>query len=330
MRNFKKILITGGNSFVGSHLAYTLKNKGITPVCLVRKTSDIKHLKECNADICCAELSNKADLDKALEGIDAVYHIAAAKRAKTRQEYFDINQICTRNLLEACVNSKSIKRFVYVSSIAVTGPSPDGYPMTEETPCKPITYYGESKLAGEKEVQKFMDKLPAVIVRPPAIYGPRDKDIFIFFQIIKKAGIKPVFTGGKKFFNLAYVEDIVKGLLLVIEKEEAIGKTYILCDDNHYTWEHVEDTIADVLKIKAKRILIPQFIMFFLGYLNDGISFITNKPAALNRQKAKELLSKNWLCNPHKIKKELGFTGSFSLKEGVQKTYEWYKDNNWL
>lgn len=329
MVNIKKVLITGGNSFLGSHLADKLTKEGINVSCLVRKTSDLSSLKQCPAEVCCAEMSDDKQLAQVLQNIDAVFHIAAVKRAKTKKEYFDINETATENMVKACIKSGSVKRFIYISSVAVSGPSQNGEPITENTPCNPITYYGASKLAGEKAVEKYMNKLPSTILRPPAIYGPRDKDIYQFFKTIN-LHIKPLFTGGKRFFNLTYVEDVVNGIILAAKSEQAAGKTYILCDDNHYTQEFVLATIAETLNKKPVTIYIPQWLFMSIAYLNEGTSFIAGSAALLNRQKAKELLAINWLCNPVKIKKELGFTGSFSLKEGIKKTYEWYKENKWL
>lgn len=329
MINIKKILITGGNSFLGTHLAEKFIDEGAKVSCLVRKTSDTSYLNQCPVEICCADFSDGKQMEKTLKDIDIVYHIAAVKRANTKKEYFDINENATETLVKACIKAGTVKRFIYVSSLAVSGPSEDGNPITEESPCKPITYYGASKLAGEKITEKYMNKLNSTILRPPAIYGPRDKDIYQFFKIINY-GIKPLFTGGKRFFNLAYVEDVVKGLILAAKKEEAKSQTYILCDDNHYTQEFVQTTIAEVMDKKPLNIYIPQWIVRSIACLNDGISLVTGVSAKLNSQKANELLAKNWLCSPHKIKKELGFTGSFSLKEGIQKTHEWYKKNKWL
>src|SRR5208283_1189048 len=182
-----RILITGATGFIGSHLADALHNKGYQLRCLVRTTSSHEWIKHLPVEYAYGGLFDTKALNKAVENVDYIYHVAGLTKAKSRAEYFHGNHIATKNLLDAVlIANPNIKRFVHISSQAAVGPSAGGIPINEQTPFHPITAYGESKMEAEKECLGRMNKLPITITRPPAVYGPRDKDVFAFFDTMNK------------------------------------------------------------------------------------------------------------------------------------------------
>ncbi|MDX5399840.1 MAG: NAD(P)-dependent oxidoreductase, partial [Actinomycetes bacterium] len=181
-----KVLLTGGTGFVGPSVAEALARRGHRIRALVRATSDrrrletIEGLEFADGDVCTAD-----SLPPALEGVDAVVHVAAVTKGLRRDDYFRVNHFGTRQLAEAAV-AAGVPRFLHCSTLAVAGPMPLGRPSLEEDAPAPVSHYGTSKLAGEEAVRRHADKLHLTIVRPPIVYGPRDKD---FFEVFKMAAL---------------------------------------------------------------------------------------------------------------------------------------------
>ncbi|MCJ7578895.1 MAG: NAD(P)-dependent oxidoreductase, partial [candidate division Zixibacteria bacterium] len=215
-----KALVTGANGFVGSHLVEKLLSIGYQVTCLVRKTSNLRWLSGLKVEYVYADISERESLSReagsfgknVLKDVDFIFHVAGLTKAKTEEEYSKANYEGTKNLLEACVkDNPQIKRFVYISSQAAVGPGKDDRPLDETAPCNPITDYGKSKLEGEKIVLEYSSKLPVTVIRPPAVYGPRDSDILSFFKVANK-GFKTLFGKGESYLSLCYIEDLVDGI----------------------------------------------------------------------------------------------------------------------
>ena len=325
-----KALVTGANGFVGSHLVEGLLSRGYQVICLVRKTSNLRWLSGLNVEYVYADISEKDSLKNVLKNVDFVLHVAGVTKAKSREEYFKANYQGTKNLIEVCVeDNPQIKRFVYVSSQAAVGPGKDGQPLDETSPCNPITDYGKSKLEGERIVLEYSSKLPVTIIRPPAVYGPRDSDILGFFKVANK-GLKTLFGKGESYLSLCYIEDLVDGIILAAESPKAIGQIYFIADDQSYSWREAFGIIAKVLNKKTITLRIPNAFLFTIAFISENIFRLLGKPAVVNVQKVREITQKYWLCDVSKAKKELGFSPKYKLEEGAKKTVRWYKERGWL
>src|SRR5262245_35405097 len=181
--NFVTILVTGATGFVGSHLVDRLLERGNRLRCLVRKSSNLRYVKDPQINLVYGGLDHSTDWDQALEGVNTIYHVAGTTFARRADDYFTVNHNGTETLLaEALKRSANSKRFLYVSSLAAVGPTRNGVTVNEDTEPAPITPDGRSKLRGEEAVRMVSSILPATIVRPPAVYGPRDYGIYEFFK----------------------------------------------------------------------------------------------------------------------------------------------------
>jgi len=298
--------------------------------CLVRKTSNLRWLSGLKVEYVYADISEKDNLKNVLKEADFVFHVAGLTKAKNREEYLKANYRGTKNLIEVCVkDNPQIRRFVYVSSQAAVGPGKDGQPLDENSPCNPITDYGKSKLEGEKIVLEYSSKLPVTIIRPPAVYGPRDSDILGFFRVANK-GLKTLFGRGESYISLCYVEDLAEGIILAAESPKAMGQIYFITDDQNYSWREAFGIIARVLDKKVITLRIPNIFLFTVAFISENIFRLLGKPAVFNVQKVRELTQKYWLCDVSKAKKELGFSPKYKLEEGARKTVRWYKEKGWL
>jgi len=323
-----KAFVTGGTGFVGSHLIDKLLEKEYQVTCLIRETSNLKWLKNKNIELINASIFDKEKLIDVLKDKDYIFHVAGVVKAKNKNGYYKGNVLATKTLLEACyIANPKLKKFIHISSLATCGPNPNGNPIDEKYNPKPITTYGRTKLQAEEEVLKYKDKFPINIIRPPAIFGPRDTEILIYFKTFQK-GLNSIIGFKKKHLSLIYVEDLIHGILLSAEKG-INGETYFISSDKGYDWDEISDVTSKILNKKPFKIYIPHSLVYTVGTMAEAFSVFSSKAPTLNIEKCKDI-TKNWVCSNNKAKIELGFNENFTLEESFKKTIEWYKNNNWL
>ncbi len=325
-----KALVTGGNGFIGSFLVERLLERNYQVKCLVRKTSNLRWIKDLPVQLVYGDVTNFDSLISLVKEIDYVYHLGGIVRAKNEQDFYLVNKEGSKNLLEACKQQNSnIKRFVYVSSQAAVGPSNDGIPITEDDfPC-PISNYGKSKLAGEQEVVNYQKYFPVTIIRPPSVYGPRDDDILTIFKYIK-SGIKPQIGKGEKKISIVHVNDLVRGILLAAEHKKAENETFFITNQNDCLWSELENLIAKVMGKNGVFVRVPEFLLDGIAFVSEKIARISGKAAIVNRDKALEMKQSYWLVDGSKAEKILGFVNEINIKEGLRQTYLWYQQQGWL
>ena len=200
-----KALVTGATGFVGSHLVDKLIEKNYEVYCLKRKTSSTKWLDGKNVKYVEGDLFSNDALESCIKDMDYVFHVAGVVKAKNKEGFYHGNSDSTKNLLEIAYKvNPGLKKFIFVSSLAACGPAKTDKPVDESTVPDPITTYGLSKLKAEEEVFKYRDKFPISIVRPPAVFGPRDTEILIYFKTFSK-GLNSVIGFDAKYLSLVYV-----------------------------------------------------------------------------------------------------------------------------
>ncbi len=329
--NDKQIaVVTGANGFVGSHLVDYLLAKNFEVKCIVRKSSNLRWLEKKNVEIFDCGLFDKEGLRTAFKNASYIFHVAGVVKAKNEEGYFKGNVEATKILLEVAAETKhTIKKFLIVSSQTVSGPSLNGKPVNEEMECKPITTYARSKFKQEQVVLSFKDIFPVTICRAPAIFGERDTEIFIYFQVFNK-GITTLIGFDKKVLSLLHVSDLAEGLYLAAVSDRSAGKTYFISSEKFYTWDEVGNITSKVLNKKAFRIGIPHFVVFIVAAVAQFFSMFSSKPATLNIEKAKDLIQKAWICDTSKAIQELGYRQKISLEEGIKRTCDWYKQMKWI
>lgn len=328
-----KALVTGATGFIGSHLTELLHSKGHDVRVLVRKTSNLRWIKDVPTEQVVGSLSDTESLKRAVEGVDYIYHIAGVVASKTRDGFFRGNVSATSNLLDAVMEvNPGIKRFVHASSFAAVGPAvAEDMPVEEEREFQPITTYGESKAEAERVVNRYKDRLPVSIVRPPAVYGPRDIGVYSFFQVMAKGGFAPLIGFGRKVVSLVHVEDLVRGFVLAGEEEKAVGQTYFISSDEFYTWEQVGKVAAEALGRKRARYLrIPHAVVFGAAGLSGFFGKFQKKPPILDLEKGRDITQPFWICSVEKAKSELGYRQNMTLRDGVYQTAAWYKKEGWI
>ena len=331
MNNKQIAVVTGANGFVGSHLVDLLLTKNFEVRCLVRKSSNLRWLENKNVIIFKCGLFDKDGLREAFKGVNYIFHIAGVVKAKNEAGYFRGNVEATKVLLEVAEEFKeNIKKFLIVSSQTVSGPSSDiKNPVNEETECNPLTTYARSKLKQEQVTLGYKDIFPVTICRAPAIYGERDTEIFIYFQVFNR-GLTTMIGFDKKELSLLHVSDLAEGLYLAAISDKANGEIYFISSEKFYTWDEVGRITSKVLNKKAFRIRLPHFIVFTVAAFAQFFAIFSTKPATLNIEKAKDLTQRYWTCDTSKAIRDLGYIQKIPIEEGIRRTCEWYKEMKWI
>lgn len=325
-----KALVTGATGFIGSHLVESLLAKGYEVICTVRTTSDLTWLKDLKITLVEGDITDRDSLIAPVKAADYIFHVGGITKAKKEAAYYKINADGSRILFEVCLeHNPGIKKIVHVSSLAAGGSTPIGRPRVETDPDAPLTYYGKSKLEGEKYALQYNKHLPITIIRPPAVYGPREKDIFFYFQLIH-AHVMPVLGLNKKYLSLVYVKDLVNAIVLAAESQKSNGQMYYVDDGQIYSWQDLSKGIQKALGNWALPIPIPEYLITAAAYVSEALAYLSSKPALLNKQKIIELKQKSWATSSDKIRKELGFTSQYDLEKGCSEAVDWYRKNNWL
>ncbi|MDX1739648.1 MAG: NAD-dependent epimerase/dehydratase family protein, partial [Rhodothermales bacterium] len=230
----KTAFVTGGTGFVGSHLVEELLRRGYAEIrCLVR--TDPKWLADFDVTVVRGDLGENTDLESALRDVTHVYHVAGLTRSKDDAEFVRANVDGTLRLLRAVETARpDIDRVLVTSTLAVVGTC--SVPIaTEETPMNPVSGYGRSKAVMERRMaevddagRSFFDRLPLTVIRPPAVYGPREQDILTFFKTVNR-GLCPIIGGDEvDLISLVHVDDLVGGMVDAAESRATIGETYFL------------------------------------------------------------------------------------------------------
>ncbi len=325
-----RVLITGSNGFIGSHLVERLLNKDCEVFCLVRKTSNLRWIQHLPVNFIYGDVVDYPSLIPAVERMDYIYHTGGIVRAHSENEFNRVNCEGTKNLLKACRQfNPNIKRFTFISSQAAAGPSFDGSPLKESEMPRPISAYGRSKLNAEAEVMKYADIFPVTIIRPPSVYGRRDTDVFVIFKTLK-FGIKPVVGFGERKISMIHIDDLVWGICLATEHDKAQNQIFFMADPVNYVWLDVLNLMSHIMDKKAMVIRVPPLLLSALAWINENSAGIFKYEAVLNTDKAREMRHRNWLISNEKAEELLSFKPEVELEDGLKETVAWYKNHGWL
>ncbi len=320
--------VTGGTGFIGSHLTDALiKHPDYNDVkCLVRSRE--KWLEGKDFIKIEGDLHSIKSLNKALDGVDVIFHIAAIVKAPTQAEFDHANVEATENLLRLAMKN-NVKKMVILSSLAAAGPS-NGSPLTEEDPMNPVSMYGKSKKRMEEMIKKVApDDMSITILRPPAVYGPREDQIYTLFKMMKY-GIAPIVgDGNHPKLSIVYVKDVVQAILKSADQTEPGIHTYFIDGKKIANWNMIRDIVTTVLNKRNVPVkLNPAWVKKIAGAVETTASFFGLYPV-INREKANEMILE-WTCTHDKAKSELDYQPEYSLEEGISRTLRWYKKHGWL
>jgi nucleoside-diphosphate-sugar epimerase len=327
----KRVLITGASGFVGYHLIAAALASGLEVFAAVRPSSNIQHLKEFDIQYTHLDFADVDSLraDIASKRYSYIVHASGITKAKSKEEYELVNAGYTRNLALATVSAGiNLEKFVFVSSLAALGPLTDLSKQIEDnSEAHPVTNYGASKLLAEQYLQEVAD-LPLIIIRPTAVYGPREKDIFILFQTINK-GLEPHIGSFKQQISFIYVTDLAKIIVNALFSD-ITSRAYNVSDGAVYDRYALAQGVKKALHKRTLKFHLPVPAVSALAALMERLYKNSAASPALNKEKMNELTAVNWACSITNAKNDLGFKPTYGLEAGILETVNWYKNNKWL
>jgi dihydroflavonol-4-reductase len=326
-RDIRTCFVTGGTGFIGSHLVDHLLQSGCEVRCLVRDRTRLRWLQGKPVTIFEGDLDAEKVISKAASDTDAVFHLAGLTAAGSREVYREVNARGCRSVATAslaAVHPPGV--FVYLSSLAAVGPGRSDEVVAENRIPQPVTEYGRSKLEGERFL-KEMGPLPLVVVRPPAVYGPRDREIFPLFKLASR-GIFPVFNPDSRI-SLIHVQDLIRGVVGAAQ-EGRVGETYFLTHPVPVDALDLPRFFGEALGRKVRGFRIPVPLLKGAAALSETWGRITGNMPVFNSDKVRELTAAGWVCNWEKAQKEFSFKAEMGLDQGLLGTADWYRTQGWL
>ena len=324
-----KIAVTGATGFIGSHLVEALVNRGHEVTCLARAPERARALAGLPVRFVYGSMDSAPALAGLVDRQDAIIHAAGLTKAQSPEEFTRANVGGTENLLSALSGADGcLKHFVYFSSAEAMGPSDAGRPLTEAESLRPFSAYGKSKLMAEERLSDLGQRIPVTIVRPPGVYGPRDKDFAILFRLVSR-GFLPVVSPSPAF-SVVYVKNLVDGICLAIDSPHQAGlRSYFFTDGPAVSWIEFGDAVARALGKRPLTLRVPQAVVRLIGAAAGLLSSITGKTGILSREKIHEMTD-SWVISDERARRELGYRPAFSTEQGVQETAGWYRSQGWV
>lgn len=319
------VLVTGGTGFVGSHLIAALQAAGHPVRALVRSPAKTEALGLGEVEWVRGDLADPATLAEAARGVSAVVHLAGLVAARNEAEFLEVNRDGTSRLLAAAAPAGA--RFVHVSSLAAAGPAAPGQPLRGDEPDRPVSAYGRSKLASEAVVRA--GPLPWVIVRPPAVYGPRDREMFRIFRAAS-LGVAPVFGSGGQELSLIYGPDLADALVHTVAAPGIEGRVFYPAHPEILTSREVALAIGAAGGHRVRTVGIPVGLARAALQVTGAVARLADRATLLTPDKGNELFQPAWTCDPARLVQATGWQARHDLASGAARTFEWYRREGWL
>ena len=324
-----KIFVTGATGFIGKQLVLRLAGEGHKVHALYRTPEKKREIDLTAIKLFQGDIMDQASLEKAMEGCDVVFHLAAFAKlwAKDKETWFKINVRGTENVLNAAKKAH-IKRFVLTSTAGKYGPSVNGIVM--ETTRRTLPYfnaYEATKDESEHEAKAYTDFFDVVIVNPTRVYGPgllsESNGVTRMVDMYVNGGYKVIPGDGKSIGNYVYIDDVVEGHLLAWKKGKN-GENYLLGGEN-VSFNQFFKILSDVSGIRKKMVHIPAGVLSVVASLFELWTHISGRPPLITKQWLKRFMY-NWNVSSDKALHELGYNPR-SLNDGLRNTITWLKKN---
>ena len=324
------VFVTGGTGFVGAHLVKALCARGDTVTALVRRRALAERLGwGPEVRLLSGDLDDEGTLRAGCAGADIVYHVAGKIAARSAAEFMATNRDGTANVLEAARDGGA-RRLLFVSSLAVAGPTTPRHPIDETRPPMPVTDYGRSKLAAEVLVRAMPPSLPWTIVRPPVVYGEWDRGTLKIFQLARR-GVVPVFGDGSQELSVIHAEDLARSLIAAATSPAAVGRVYFAAHPTATTSRDLVLGAGRALGGRAPKIMpVPPFVARGILWTVGALAYIAGRATLLSADKGNEYLAPAWTCRSDALTRDTGWRAEIDLETGLRRAANWYREVGWL
>jgi nucleoside-diphosphate-sugar epimerase len=313
-----RVLVTGATGFVGSHVAQALVGAGYEVRCGVRTSSSTRWISNLPVERVELDMTGRAEnFSLAVENVDLVVHAAGITRARRTEDYHAVNAEGTQKLASAALGA-GVRRFVLISSLAARGP--DGRDLPESA-------YGRSKLEAEAHLRTLEGQMESVILRPAAVYGPRDPDLLPLFKMAR-AGFLPL-PSTANVLQPVYAEDVARAALAAARRATGPGP-FPVAEAARYTWEDVVAGLEKALGRNVRAVRLPPAAFMLAGQAAEWAARALSAVPVFDERRGRDLAARTWTCDVSGTERALGWRAEVSLFEGLERTARWYGQSGWL
>jgi nucleoside-diphosphate-sugar epimerase len=324
-----RVLVTGATGFTGSHLARALATRGHEVRALVRDPARAGDLDASGVELAIGDLRDPAPVAAAVAGVEVVYHIAAIYRSAggSIDAYRAVNATAVRHLVEGAARA-GVRRVVHCSTVGVHGHI-EHPPADEDAPLKPGDLYQVTKLEGERQAREIGERLgiEVTIARPTGIYGPGDRRLLKLFKNVVHRF--PTLGSGEIYYHLTYIDDLVEGFRLCGEHPAAANRTFILAGGEVTTLNELVRLIAEVAGVRPPTLHLPVWPFWVAGAVCEAVCTPLGIAPPLYRRRV-DFFTKSRAFDIARARREIGYAPRVPLREGIQRTLDWYREHAWI
>lgn len=325
-----KVLVTGGTGFIGTRLALSSVDRGHDVIVLGQTNTPAEEtnkaqLESAGITVVLGAITETEKLNEALMDCNLVFHLAAAQHEANvvDQHFYDVNVEGTRNIIEASI-AAGVSRFVHGSTIGVYGSAMDGE-IDEAVSPKPVNIYGVTKLIGEKLALSYADRIPLSVVRISETYGPGDRRLLKLFKAIDKQIFFMIGNGENKH-QLIYVDDLIDGMYLAAEKDEALGQIFVMAGREVLSTNDMVIAISKALEVPLRKFRSPMWPFLLLAVIMEKTLSPLGIQPPLHRRRL-DFFRKSFYFSCKKPEQLLNFEPKVDFANGTVETARWYKEN---
>jgi nucleoside-diphosphate-sugar epimerase len=319
----ERVLVTGATGFVGSYIARAFVEAGYEVLCGVRASSDLRWISDLPIERVPLDLSGRLEnLPQAVESADLVVHAAGITRARRAEDYYSINAEGTGRLADAALGA-GVRRFVLISSLAARGPDDP----TKGERDHPESTYGRSKLKGEAHLRSVGGRMEAVVLRPAAVYGPRDTDLLPLFKMASRGWL--LLPSGANLLQPAYVEDVARAAVAAAGESVGFGP-FPVAEPGSYTWKDVVAALEKALGRRVRAVRLPAAAFTLAGRAAEWAARPFSAVPVFDERRGRDLGFRTWTCDTSATEEALGWRAEVALPEGLERTARWYGQVGWL
>ncbi len=306
----KTIAITGATGFIGRAICGQLLDAGFRVQALVRSPDKAVLPRSENLVVVPGSLDQAASLQGLVQDSVAVVHCAGAVRGATQRDFDRVNVNGVRNLLQVLEGLAEPPRLLTLSSLAAREPG--------------LSFYAASKYQGEQVLVNEARKVGWLALRPPAVYGPGDRELLPLFRAMGR-GIAPVPGSMDARFSMVFVEDLAAAVLAWLRCERFTSGVYSIDDGRSggYDWPEVAETVSRLCGRKVRLLRVPGWLLDVTARVNRGAGRMLGYAPMLTPEKLRELRHPDWVCNSIRLTEQTGWQPAVRLEEGLRRTPGW-------